>query len=334
MVVHTRRSFASGAPARASVLDDPDLMHEILLQASGIMNGWGRELFVTGTVCKRWRDVLPSVRPACEAWTQFDWHIKNATKLLVNNRTAQEAPLPLLADMHVQWEEVLTSKTFFSSGGAHAWQLMLFDKREDSEGKQIGLFLSRAADPRQSGGAGRRKRAVPGRDTQFELAFLNRGGKHIHRMRCWSNERSFVEFNEATSEWGFNQFWSAGRERLAEMLQAGGDDTLTISVLLRVRGGRRWCKAGRSAPARGHRLLLADPRRVYGHTLDAQHAPPGAPLWHCDRCLKDGAPGAKMFRCSAGCDFDFCEACTDRWHAEGCPHTAEAEAEAPAPAVA
>ena len=54
-----------------------------------------------------------------------------------------------------------------------------------------------------------------------------------------------------------------------------------------------------------HKLALVDPKMTYSRYGGS---------WHCDICTKSGVPGANMWHCTEGCEYDLCETC---WQAQG-----------------
>jgi len=94
---------------------------------------------------------------------------------------------------------------------------------------------------------------------------------------------------------------------LAEKYQdakAAGEEDPKIAFMIGKASG------GISVQLRKIMGLPSPPPAAHEHLL-AEHDQNGG-NWGCDGCNRGGRPAVKRFRCTEGCDFDYCEECNGK----------------------
>jgi len=91
--------------------------------------------------------------------------------------------------------------------------------------------------------------------------------------------------------------------RFLDAQKASGEDAPKFGFVVGSEAG------GIGARLRDLMCLPALPPSKHEHPLEEQESRGG---WGCDGCNSSGGPSAKRYRCTKGCDFDFCGTCHER----------------------
>eukprot|EP00927_Polykrikos_kofoidii_P068108 TRINITY_DN634_c0_g1_i4.p1 TRINITY_DN634_c0_g1~~TRINITY_DN634_c0_g1_i4.p1 ORF type:complete len:473 (+),score=81.32 TRINITY_DN634_c0_g1_i4:74-1492(+) len=92
-------------------------------------------------------------------------------------------------------------------------------------------------------------------------------------------------------------------KRYKEEAKSAGEEEPAVAFLIAT------SSEGLSARIRGMLSLATLPPQAHEHPLEKKEAGGG---WGCDGCGCSGSPSLDRFRCTEGCDFDYCGACNGK----------------------
>ena len=100
--------------ALAEVLESPDLLNIVLSTHARQCAGWGWRLWRAASVCTRWHDIILSLRPALEEWSELEYTF----------------PPPASVDPGIAF----SSPVFLSGLGSYGWQAEFYPGGLEEDG--------------------------------------------------------------------------------------------------------------------------------------------------------------------------------------------------------
>jgi len=111
---------------------------------------------------------------------------------------------------------------------------------------------------------------------------------------------AFCETAEDAEKAAIEEAMTPLAKKYVDEAKAAGEDAPKVAFMIAKSGG---------IPGQLRKMMgMQEVVTQHEHPLEAKEAGGG---WGCDGCGKGGG-GAKRFRCTKGCDFDFCEECNEK----------------------
>ena len=272
--------------AQAEVLESPDLLNIVLSHHARQSAGWGRILWKAAAVCTRWHDIILSLRPALEEWSELEYTF----------------PPPTAVDPGI----VYSSPVFLSGLGSYGWQAEFLPGGIQEDGPMCLLV--------QAKWAGRAHAPVAAEDSrlaQLSFELCSKSGVPLHsrhpRFFTFVRDHDPEQDSYLTCEQMVHYTCVYEHEVADELMRVWTEDkSLVLRVRARAINGRHLCGNQSGLPC-GHLMP------VHSLALTANDAVYNFDRWFCDHCHRDQGRGEagfdEMYHCTFGCDYDLCKKC-------------------------